>query len=146
MLNHISIQGRLTADPVLRYTQSGTPVASFTLACDRDFLDSNGQRGVDFIDCVAWRNTGEFAQKYFAKGQMAVVHGRLQLRDYVDRENIKRRIAEINVDSMYFCGKKEENGGGNSGSRGSYQAAKPADVYAPPEFEELDDDDGELPF
>ncbi len=103
MLNHIVIMGRLTRDPELRYTQSQTPVASFTVAVDRDFGSRDGgERQTDFIDCVAWRQTAEFVSKYFTKGSMAVVSGRLQIRDWTDREGGKRRSAEIVVDNMYF--------------------------------------------
>lgn len=149
MLNHITIQGRLTANPELRYTQSQIPVATFTVAVDRDFADNNGNRGVDFIPCVAWRGTGEFVSKWFQKGQMAVVSGRLQLRDYTNKDNIKVRVAEIVAENVYFCGKKEDSGGSGNNSSG-YQTGsnsnRAVDVYAPPEFEELDDEDGELPF
>lgn len=98
MLNKIIIMGRLTRDPELRRTQSGTAVASFALAVDRDYKDqATGERGVDFIDCVAWSHTGEFASRYFSKGRMAVVQGRLQLRDWTDRDGNKRRSAEVVV-------------------------------------------------
>ena len=108
MLNHIVIMGRLTRDPELRYTQSNTPVASFTLAVDRDYTGSNGERGVDFIDCVAWRSTAEFVSKYFQKGSMAVASGRLQLRDWIDRDGNKRRSSEVLATSVYFGGSKPE--------------------------------------
>lgn len=98
MLNHSEIMGRLCADPELRYTQNQTPVASFTIACERDF----GDKQTDFIDCVAWRNTAEFASKYFRKGSMAIVTGRLQFREWTDKNNSKRRNAEINVENIYF--------------------------------------------
>lgn len=123
MLNHIVIMGRLTRDPELRYTQSNTPVASFTLAVDRDYTGSNGERGVDFIDCVAWRSTAEFVSKYFQKGSMAVASGRLQLRDWTDRDGNKRRSAEVLTGSVYF---------GSSPNR----AAAPAD--AEPDYEDPD--------
>ena len=103
MLNHIVIMGRLTRDPELRYTQSQTPVASFSLAVDRDFGGRDGgEKQTDFIDCVAWRQTAEFVNKYFTKGSMAVVSGRLQIRDWTDRDGGKRRSAEVVVDNMYF--------------------------------------------
>ncbi len=155
MLNRIVLQGRMTRDPELRYTQSQTPVASFRLAVDRDFIDRNtNNRETDFIDCVAWRGTAEFASKYFAKGSMAVVSGRLQMRDWTDRDNNKRTAAEVVVDSIYFCEKKSDQGGGQR----SYQPAPapgPAGSYSDPAFggsafSDLDDDDdlnsGELPF
>ena len=108
MLNHIVIMGRLTRDPELRYTQSNTPVATVTLADDRDYTGSNGERGVDFIDCVAWRSTAEFVSKYFQKGSMAVASGRLQLRDWIDRDGNKRRSSEVLATSVYFGGSKPE--------------------------------------
>ena len=153
MLNHITIMGRLTRDPELRYTQSQTPVASFTLAVDRDFGSRDGgEKQTDFIDCVAWRQTAEFVSKYFTKGSMAVVSGRLQIRDWTDRDGGKRRSAEVVVDNMYFGESRRRDGDsgdsrsssyssyGNSGSAGKSSA--PA-VSA---FAELDDGDGELPF
>ena len=102
MLNHIVIMGRMTRDPELRRTASGTAVASFTLAVDRDFAAKDAQRETDFIDCVAWRATGEFVSKYFAKGRMAVVSGRLQIRPWEDKDGNKRRSAEVVVDNVYF--------------------------------------------
>lgn len=108
MLNHIIIMGRLTRDPELRRTNSGVAVASFTVACDRDY-GKDGDKQTDFIDCVAWRNTAEFVSKYFAKGRMIVVDGRLELRDWTDKDGNKRRNAEINVTSAYFGDSKKEN-------------------------------------
>ena len=155
MLNHITIMGRLTRDPELRYTQSQTPVASFTLAVDRDFGSRDGgEKQTDFIDCVAWRQTAEFVSKYFTKGSMAVVSGRLQIRDWTDREGGKRRSAEVVVDNMYFGESRRRDGDsgdsrsssysnssyGNSGSAGRSSAP------AASAFAELDDGDGELPF
>ena len=103
MLNHITVMGRLARDPELRHTQSGTPVASFTLAVDRDFKDKNtGERATDWIDCVAWRSTGEFVSKYFTKGRVVVVEGRLQIREWTDKDGNKRRSAEIVVSNAYF--------------------------------------------
>ena len=161
MLNHIVVMGRLTRDPELRYTQSQTPVASFTVAVDRDFANrDNGERQTDFIDCVAWRQTAEFVNKYFQKGSMAVVSGRLQIRDWTDREGGKRRSAEIVVDNMYFGESKRRDGesrdGGSSygssysnssygNSYGGYDSGR-ASAPAPSAFAELDDGDGELPF
>lgn len=131
MLNHITIMGRLTKDPELRRTGSGTPVASFTLAVDRDFADKNsGEKATDFIDCVAWRSTAEFVDKYFSKGRMAVVAGRLQIRDWTDREGNKRRSAEVIAESVYFGDSKKEESSGTKKSG----------------FAELADDDGDLPF
>lgn len=102
MLNNIVIMGRLTADPILRRTQNGVAVASFTLACERDFAAQGEARETDFIDVVSWRYTAEFVDKYFSKGQMAVVTGRLQIRNWEDKEGNKRRSAEILADHVYF--------------------------------------------
>ena len=106
MLNKIFIMGRLTRDPELRRTQNGTAVTSFTLAVDRDFKNADGTKDTDFIDVVAWRTTAEFVAKYFSKGRMAVVEGRLQLRDWTDKDGNKRRSAEVVADSVYFGGSK----------------------------------------
>ena len=164
MLNHIVIMGRLTRDPELRYTQSQTPVVSFSVAVDRDFVGRDGgERQTDFIDCVAWRSTAEFVNKYFHKGSMAVVSGRLQIRDWQDRDGNKRRSAEVVADNVYFGESRRDNGdgnyeapranaydsnrsGGNDGGRSSYEAPRTVNP-APSPFTELgDDDDGELPF
>ena len=150
MLNKIFIMGRLTRDPELRRTQTGTPVASFSLAVDRDFKDRNtGERTTDFIDCVAWRQTGEFVSRYFSKGRMAVAEGRLQLRDWVDRDGNKRRSAEVVVEQIYF-GDSRGEGGQKSGQpvpkEAGYQAAYSSTGREADEFRELQDDDGELPF
>lgn len=102
MLNKIILMGRLTRDPELRRTQSGTAVTSFSLAIDRDFKGQNGEKETDFIDIVAWRATAEFVSKHFTKGRMAVVEGRLQIRDWTDREGQKRRSAEVIADNVYF--------------------------------------------
>ena len=163
MLNHIVIMGRLTRNPELRHTQSGTAVSSFALAVDRDFKDKQtGERATDFINVVAWRTTGEFVSKYFSKGRMAVVEGRLQIRDWTDKEGNRRTIAEVVADSVYFGDSKREGDGqgsyiGNNGyGGGSYGRpapsgpSDPAADYGIPsgsdEFEELSDDDGDLPF
>ena len=122
MLNHITIMGRITKDIELRRTGSGTPVASFTVAVDRDFTDKqSGEKETDFIDCVAWRQTGEFVSKYFAKGRMIVVSGRLQIRSYTDKDGIKRRTAEVVADHCYFGDSKNANA----------DNPKPASTYAP---------------
>lgn len=155
MLNQIVIMGRLTRDPDLRYTQSQVPVASFTLAVDRDFGGREGEeRQTDFLDCVAWRQIGEFVSKCFSKGSMAVVSGRLQLRDFVDRSGNKRRIPEIVVEHIYFGESKrsrEEPGAGDADS--SFRFSGPQDVSAADfsdvrgkSFSELYDADGELLF
>lgn len=108
MLNHIVIQGRLTRDPELRRTQSGIAVASFTVACERDVKTEGGERLTDFIDVVAWRGTAEFVDKWFTKGQMIVVSGRLQVRDWTDKDGGKHTATEIIADSVYFAGDKKE--------------------------------------
>lgn len=132
MLNQITIMGRLTRDPELRRTQSGIAVASFTLAVDRDFGGQNGEKETDFIDCVAWRNTAEFVSKYFSKGRMAAVSGRLQLRDWTDKDGNKRRSAEVVAESVYFADAKKAG-----------DAPPPAQQQ---EFHELDGNDDDLPF
>ena len=146
MLNQIFLMGRLTRDPELRYTQSNTPVASFTLAVDDDFKSESGERKTTFIDCVAWRSTGEFASKYFSKGRAAVVSGKLSIRDWTDKDGNKRKSAEVIVSSMYFADSKRDSES-FSGSAHAYQTAVPQAVSAEG-FTELTDDyeDGELPF
>ena len=164
MLNRIVLMGRLTRDPELRRTQSGTAVTSFSIACDRDFKSQSGEKETDFIDVVAWRGTAEFVSKYFAKGRMAVVEGRLQIRDWTDKEGNKRRSAEVVADNVYFGDSKRDGDGGSYGDRGgsygggsyggSYGArpsapSAPADYGIPSggdQFAELADDDGDLPF
>ena len=161
MLNKIFIMGRLTRDPELRRTQTGTPVASFSLAVDRDFKDkSTGARATDFIDVVAWRQTAEFVSRYFAKGRMAVVEGRLQIRDWTDKEGGKRRSAEVIADNIYFGDSKRDGDGGgyapsySQGGGYSTPAAPRGDSFGgygdPPadgdQFAELSTDDGNLPF
>ena len=150
MLNQITIMGRLTRDPELRRTGSGTAVASFTLAVDRDFSPKDGgERETDFIDCVAWRQTGEFVSKYFAKGRMAVVTGRLQIRNWNDKDGNKRRSAEVIAENVYFGDSKRDDQGGSSysaapsGSYGSYAAPSGAPAS---DFAMLEDDDAQLPF
>ena len=131
MLNTITIMGRLTRDPELRHTQNNTPVAAFTLAVERDFSGKDGaEKQTDFIDCVAWRKTGEFVSKYFAKGRMAVVDGRLQLRDWTDQNGNKRRNAEVIAEHIYFADSKKDG--------------QTADTT--PQFAEIEDEDEELPF
>ena len=167
MLNHITIMGRLTRDPELRRTGSGVAVASFSLAVDRDFSPRDGgERETDFIDCVAWRQTGEFVSKYFTKGRMAVVSGRLQIRNWNDKDGNKRRSAEVVADNVYFGDSKRDDQGGSSSYGGNayggnsygggYGAPAPAaggfGGYAAPsapsasDFAMLDDDDAQLPF
>ena len=164
MLNKIFIMGRLTRDPELRHTQTGTAVATFSLAVDRDFKDkSTGERATDFIDIVAWRQTGEFVSRYFTKGRMAVVEGRLQMRDWTDKDGNKRTTAEVVAENVYFGDSKRDGEGGGSYSSGytggynaapmggnsGYSAPAPSGYGAPSgavQFAELSDDDGELPF
>ena len=151
MLNRIDIMGRLTRDPELRHTQSQTPVASFTLAVDRDFGSRDGgERQTDFIDCVAWRQTAEFVSKYFIKGSMAVVSGRLQIRDWTDRDGGKRRSAEVVVDNIYFgeSRRSRDDSGSTAYTSNSYSYSDSgksgSSSYGG--FQELDGDDGDLPF
>ena len=146
MLNRIALMGRLTRDPELRHTQSGTAVASFSLAVERDFKDkTTGEKPTDFIDIVAWRQTAEFVSRFFTKGRMAVVEGRLQLRDWTDKDGNKRRTAEVIADNVYFGdSKRDAEGSAESGGAYTPPPAEPGSGGA--EFEELTDDDGELPF
>ena len=132
MLNKIILMGRLTRDPELRRTQSGTAVASFTLAVDRDYKPQDGERETDFIDIVAWRGTAEFVSKYFTKGRMAVVEGRLQVRDWKDKDGAKRRSTEVIADNVYFGDSKRSESGTQEAPAG--------------EFQELPEEKGELPF
>lgn len=138
MLNHIVIMGRLTRDPELRRKSSGVAVASFTLAVDRDFSSKGSEKETDFIDCVAWRSAGEFVSKYFTKGRMACVSGRLQLREWTDKDGGKRRQAEVVADNVYFADSK--NAAENGSSSPTAAAAPAAGNFA------LLDDDGQLPF
>ena len=150
MLNHIVLMGRLTRDPELRYTQSQMPVASFSIACERDFGGRDGaERQTDFIDIVAWRSTAEFVSKYFTKGSMAVVSGRLQIRDWTDREGNKRRSAEVVADNVYFgeSRRRDDNGSSNTYRAPAESSFKSFDeAPAASAFSELSDTDGELPF
>ena len=174
MLNHIVIMGRLTRDPEIRRTGTGIAVASFSVAVERDFgKNENGEKETDFIDCVAWRTTGEFVSKYFTKGSMIVVSGRLQIRNWTDKDGNKRRTAEVVADNVYFGESKRsaEGGssygnatyGGNTYGGNSYSApaapsygSAPAPNYgggygapagAPAsDFAMLEDDDAQLPF
>lgn len=139
MLNKVFIMGRLTRDPELRRTQTGTPLASFSLAVDRDFKDkATGERTTDFIDVVSWRNTAEFVSRYFTKGRMAVVEGRLQMRDWTDKDGNKRRSAEVVADQVYF---------GDAGKKDDAPTTFVGMSYPNnDDFQELPDDDGKLPF
>lgn len=138
MLNHIVLMGRLTRDPELRRTQNGTAVASFTLAVERDYNADSSNKQTDFIDIVAWRNTAEFVSRYFTKGRMAVVSGRLQIRDWTDRDGNKRKSAEAVADNVYFGDSKRDS------SINSYPKENSVPLTAS-DFEEIDDDE-ELPF
>lgn len=154
MLNHITIMGRLVRDPELRRTGSGIAVASFTVAVDRDFSGKDSEKETDFIDCVAWRNTGEFISKYFTKGRMIVVSGRLQIRNWNDKDGNKRRSAEVIADSCYFGDSKKEgdNSGGSYGGNSYNASGYSAPGYSTPpsypqsNFEVIEDDDAQLPF
>ena len=164
MLNRVSLMGRLVADPELRHTQTGTAVASFRIAVERDFKDKEtGEKKSDFINIVAWRSTAEFVSRFFTKGRMAIVEGRLQVREYTDRDGNRRYATEVVADNIYFGDSKREGEGGYA-PRGGYDAppaggfAPPAGGFAPPtcagystatvvvQFADLTDDDGELPF
>lgn len=144
MLNHIVIMGRLARDPDLRHTQSGTPVASFTLAVDRDFKDkTTGERATDWIDVVAWRSTGEFVSRYFSKGRMAVVDGRLQTRAWTDKDGNKRKSVEVVADHVYFGDSKRDGDSCNT-----YQGNAPSGygpAAAEDQFSEMEDDE-DSPF
>ena len=159
-LNHICIMGRLTHDVELRRTGSGVPVASFTLAVDRDHNPKDGtEKEVDFIDCVAWRGAGEFVSKYFTKGRMAVVSGRLQIRNWTDKDGNKRRSAEVVADSVYFGDSKKSSDnqstyqGQNTyqGGAGDFSETMALlNKYSAPsgqsDFAMLDGEDAQLPF
>ena len=171
MLNHITIMGRLTRDPELRRTGSGIAVASFTVAVDRDFGSKDGgEKETDFIDCVAWRNTGEFVSKYFTKGRMIVVSGRLQIRNWNDKDGNKRKTAEVVADNCYFGSTKNDSGGSNnnsgyssngngygnngadySGYAGGYDNSYGGGTYSPPQYGNndyayIEVDDPNLPY
>ncbi len=146
MLNTCALMGRFTRAPELRYTQSGTPVAAFSLAVERDFKDSNGDKGVDYIDCVAWRNTAEFIDKYFTKGSAAVVHGRLQMRTWTDQSGNNRKAVEVKVEEIYFAGSKPAGQSTQAEQRGGYDNAQPQYTPRYNAFEDLEDEDGDLPF
>ena len=141
MLNKIVLMGRLTRDPELRRTGAGKSVVNFSLAVDRDFKGQNGEKETDWIDCVAWRGAAETVCKYFAKGRMMIVVGRLQIRDWTDKDGNKRRSAEVQVETVYFGDSKHEGQSQNTGTS-----------YAPPppggnnDFTEIGEEDGELPF
>lgn len=135
-LNHITIMGRICNDIELRRTNTGTPVTSFTIACDRDFKEQNGEKATDFIEVVAWRNTAEFVHKYFGKGRVAAVSGRLQIRNWTDKDGNKRKTAEVVADNVYFGDSKSEN----------IAPAAFASNTPSGDFAMLDDEDAQLPF
>ena len=138
MLNHITAAGRLTKDPELRRTQNGVAVASFTIACDRDIKDASGNKQTDFIDCVAWRNTAEFVDKYFTRGRMVIVSGRLQMREWTDKSGAKRKNAEILAENVYFADSKRAVE--NTEKNETKEAEQTVD------FDQVEIDDDELPF
>lgn len=137
MLNHIVIMGRLTRDPELKTTNSGIPVVSFSIAVDRDFADKeSGERGVDFIDVTAWRHTAEFVSRYFTKGRMAVVSGRLQTRNWTDKDGNKRKAVEIVAENVYFGDSK----------RNDSETSVPSAPAVPSDFATIEGEDEGLPF
>ena len=141
MLNKIIIMGRLTINPELRRTGSGTAVTSFSLACDRDFKSQSGDKETDFIEVVAWKNTAEFVSKYFSKGRMAVVEGRLQIRDWTDKDGGKRRSAEVVADNVYFADSKRSESNDNQKENFNALSGRVSDDFVPDSEE-----DGEIPF
>ncbi|MBR4894078.1 MAG: single-stranded DNA-binding protein [Kiritimatiellae bacterium] len=147
MLNKVFLMGRLTRNPELRHTQSGTPVASFSIAVDRDFKSQNGEKDTDFINIVAWRNTAEFVSKYFTKGRMAVIEGRLQIRDWTDKHGTAQRTAEVVADNIYFGDSKKDTAATTPVQQSDYTYSVPSDFGSHDNsFAEIDDDDGDLPF
>ena len=141
MLNKIIIMGRLTRDPELRRTGSGTAVTSFSLACDRDFKSQSGEKETDFIEVVAWKNTAEFVSKYFSKGRMAVVEGRLQIRDWTDKGGNKRTTAEVVADNVYFADSKRSESNENQKENFNALSGRLSDDFVP-----ISEEDGEIPF
>ena len=151
MLNHIVLMGRLTRDPELRRTGSGVAVASFTLAVDRDYAAQGAEKETDFVDIVAWRNTAEFVSRYFTKGRMAIVSGRLQIRNWTDKDGNKRRSAEVVADNVYFGDSRRDaaEGGYSAPSYGAPaggRASAPAASSSFSDFAEIGEEDGDLPF
>ena len=133
--------GRLTRDPELRRTGSGTAVTSFSLACDRDFKSQSGDKETDFIEVVAWKNTAEFVSKYFSKGRMAVVDGRLQIRDWTDKAGNKRTTAEVVADNVYFADSKRSESNDNQKENFNALSGRVSDDFAP-----ISEEGGEIPF
>ena len=141
MINKIIIMGRLTRDPELRRTGSGTAVTSFSLACDRDFKSRSGDKETDFIEVVAWKNTAEFVSKYFGKGRMAVVDGRLQIRDWTDKAGNKRTTAEVVADNVYFADSKRSESNDNQKENFNALSGRLNDDFVP-----ISEEDGDIPF
>ena len=141
MLNKVVLMGRLTKDPELRRTGSGTAVTSFSMACDRDFKSQSGEKETDFIEVVAWKNTAEFVSKYFSKGRMAVVDGRLQIRDWTDKDGGKRRSAEVVADNVYFADSKRSESNENQKENFNALSGRLSDDFVP-----ISEEDGEIPF
>ena len=141
MLNKVVIMGRFTKDPELRRTGSGTAVTSFSLACDRDFKSQSGDKETDFIGVVAWKNTAEFVSKYFSKGRMAVVEGRLQIRDWTDKSGNKRTTAEVVADNVYFADSKRSESNENQRENFNALSGRLSDDFVP-----ISEEGGEIPF
>ena len=141
MLNKVVLMGRLTKDPELRRTGSGTAVTSFSLACDRDFKSQSGEKETDFVEVVAWKNTAEFVSKYFSKGRMAVVEGRLQIRNWTDKAGSKRTTAEIIADNVYFADSKRSESNDNQKENFNALSGRVSDDFAP-----ISEEGGEIPF
>ena len=141
MLNKVVIMGRFTKDPELRRTGSGTAVTSFSLACDRDFKSQSGDKETDFIEVVAWKNTAEFVSKYFSKGRMAVVEGRLQIRDWTDKAGNKRTTAEVVAENVYFADSKRSESNDNQKENFNALSGRLSDDFVP-----ISEEDGEIPF
>lgn len=144
MLNHITIMGRVVRKPELRYTSNNTATTTVTLACDRDFVAQGQQRATDFVDCVIWRQGAEFVNKYFDKGDLMVATGRLQFREWEDREGNKRRNAEVLVEHVYFGTNKRESGNGEDRTQRHNERSGASDDNG--FYEDVDSSDGELPF
>ena len=141
MLNKVVIMGRFTKDPELRRTGSGTAVTSFSLACDRDFKSQSGEKETDFIEVVAWKNTAEFVSKYFRKGRMAVVDGRLQIRDWTDKDGNRRTTAEVVADNVYFADSKRSESNDNQKENFNALSGRLSNDFVP-----ISEEDGETPF
>lgn len=140
MINLVALMGRLTYDPEIKNTPQGVPVIRFQVACDRNYQAKGQDRQADFIDCVAWRNTAEFISRYFHKGSMIAIEGTIQTNNYTDKNGQNRKQVEVLVNQVSFCGSKAESGNGNTQPAPSYQSATNSD------FEEIVDDDDDLPF